>query len=36
VPVRFWLAQGSEHMAGHAGQLQYLQTIWGDLDNHFS
>ncbi len=35
MPVRFWIAQGGEHMADHAGQLEYLQTIWGDLDNHY-
>ena len=34
IPIRFWISQGGEQMAGHAGQLEYLQTIWGDLDNH--
>lgn len=33
-PLKFWISQGREQMAGHAGQLEYLQTIWGDLDNH--
>ena len=32
----FWMYQGHDHMAGHTGQLEYLQTIWGDLDNHFA
>lgn len=34
-PLRFWITQGGEQMAGHVGQLEYLQTTWGDLDNHF-
>jgi hypothetical protein len=34
-PLRFWVAQSTEHLAGHIGQLEYLQTVWGDLDNHF-
>lgn len=36
LPVRFWMQQGGDHLAGHIGQLEYLQTIWGDLDNHFN
>ncbi|RYG38992.1 DinB family protein [bacterium] len=35
IPLAFWIHQGREQLAGHAGQLEYLQTIWGDLDNHF-
>jgi hypothetical protein len=35
LPVSFWMQQGGDHLAGHVGQLEYLQTIWGDLDNHF-
>ena len=34
IPIRFWMGLGHDHMAGHVGQLEYLQTIWGDLDNH--
>jgi hypothetical protein len=35
LPLRFWIVQGREQMAGHAGQMEYLQTVWGDLDNHY-
>jgi len=35
MPVRFWMDLGVEHTAGHVGQMEYLQTIWGDLDSHF-
>lgn len=34
MPMKFWLDLGGQHEAGHVGQLEYLQTIWGDLDNH--
>lgn len=34
MPVQFWVSLTHDHMAGHVGQLEYLQTIWGDLDNH--
>ncbi len=34
IPTRFWMGLGHNHMAGHVGQLEYLQTIWGDRDNH--
>ena len=36
LPMPFWLEMAGAHIAGHAGQLEYLQTIWGDLDNHMS
>ena len=36
VAMQFWVELGYRHMAGHVGQLEYLQTIWGDLDNHLS
>lgn len=36
MPVKFWMNLAHDHMAGHVGQLEYLQTIWGDLDNHMS
>ncbi|RYG24140.1 DinB family protein [bacterium] len=32
----FWIGFATEHRTVHTGQLEYLQTIWGDLDNHFS
>ncbi|HLO98842.1 MAG TPA: DinB family protein [Fimbriimonas sp.] len=34
LPMGFWLGVTHAHFAGHNGQLEYLQTIWGDLDNH--
>ena len=34
MPMRFWVNLSYDHMAGHVGQLEFLQTIWGDLDNH--
>ena len=34
LPMAFWLQESGQHLAVHAGQLAYLQTIWGDLDNH--
>lgn len=34
LPMRFWLQESGDHMAIHAGQVGYLQTVWGDLDNH--
>ena len=36
IAMQFWMEEGSAHMAGHTGQLEYMQTIWGDLDNHLS
>lgn len=36
LPMSFWLEQTGEHLAYHAGQLAYMQTIWGDLDNHLN
>lgn len=34
IPMRFWLNEGGNHMAVHSGQLEYLQTIWGDMDRY--
>jgi hypothetical protein len=34
--TRFWMSVGGSHCVSHAGQLEYLQTIWGDLDPHFA
>jgi uncharacterized damage-inducible protein DinB len=33
--ARAWLDISYNHIEGHTGQLEYLQTLWGDLDNHF-
>ncbi len=34
LPYGFWMAVPGQHMAGHTQQLEYLQTIWGDLEDH--
>jgi hypothetical protein len=34
VPMTFWLSLPQIHYHNHAGQLDYLQTAWGDLDPH--
>lgn len=34
MPMLFWITFGGLHMEGHARQIDYLQTIWGDLQNH--
>ena len=34
-PVVNVLQYASGHMQGHAAQIDYLQTVWGDLDPHF-
>jgi hypothetical protein len=33
-PFPFWMRLPGEHMKGHARQIDYLQTVWGDLENH--
>ncbi len=33
--VAFVLMLVGRHADGHAGQIDYLQTTWGDLENHF-
>jgi hypothetical protein len=33
-PFAFWMQLPAEHMKAHASQIDYLQTIWGDLENH--
>jgi hypothetical protein len=35
LPFSIWMNLPSEHMTGHAHQVNYLQTIWGDAENHF-
>ena len=34
-PVTFFLQLSSTHLIGHSAQIDYLQTVWGDLDPHF-
>lgn len=33
-PYPMWMTLAGEHMSGHAQQLAYVQTIWGDLEDH--
>lgn len=35
MPVSFWASIFGRHLVTHIGQLEYLQTIWGDEDFHF-
>jgi uncharacterized damage-inducible protein DinB len=32
--AKAWLDVAYSHIERHIGQLDYLQTLWGDLDNH--
>jgi hypothetical protein len=34
-PFLFFMTIPANHLLGHAGQLDYLQTCWGDLEVHF-
>lgn len=34
LPFPVWMSLPSIHMSGHARQIDYLQTIWGDTDDH--
>ena len=34
IPFVFWMRLPGDHMKAHAHQIDYLETIWGDLDNH--
>ena len=34
LPYGFWMAVPGGHIGGHTQQLEYLQTIWGDLQDH--
>lgn len=36
LPMMFWMFLPGNHMLGHACQVDYLQTIWGDLEFHFA
>lgn len=35
MPMAFWMTLSGMHMKAHACQIDYLQTIWGDLEDHF-
>lgn len=35
MPMPFWMHLVSMHLNVHASQIDYLQTIWGDLEDHF-
>jgi hypothetical protein len=34
LPFSFWMQVPAEHMGGHARQIDYLETIWGDHEDH--
>jgi hypothetical protein len=34
IPFTFCMTFPADHMAGHARQVDYLQTIWGDQQDH--
>ena len=34
IPMAMWMTIADGHMTGHAHQIEYLQTIWGDHQNH--
>ena len=34
-PMTFWMNLPAMHFSNHAAQIDYLQTIWGDMDWHF-
>jgi hypothetical protein len=33
-PFVFWMRLPAEHIKSHSFQIDYLQTIWGDLESH--
>lgn len=33
-PFVAWITLPGNHMAGHAHQIDYLETIWGDIEDH--
>jgi len=35
MPFPFWMNLASIHMSAHASQIDYIQTIWGDFEDHF-
>ncbi|MGO8671705.1 MAG: DinB family protein [Capsulimonadaceae bacterium] len=34
IPMHGFMFMGSRHMDGHSAQIDYIQTIWGDLAFH--
>lgn len=34
IPMAVWMTFADGHMFGHANQIEYLQTVWGDHQNH--
>ena len=34
IPFPFWMGVPGDHMEGHAHQIEYIQTIWGDIQDH--
>ena len=34
IPFPFWMGVPGDHMTGHAHQIEYIQTIWGDIQDH--
>lgn len=35
LPTKVFIFLGARHLDGHAAQIDYLQTTWGDQVNHF-
>jgi hypothetical protein len=35
MPMGFLIFIPGMHMGNHAAQIDYVQTIWGDMENHF-
>jgi hypothetical protein len=36
LPMELWITFPNLHMTGHARQIDYLQTVWGDLQDHMA
>ena len=34
LPFAYWMGLSSNHTGFHTAQIEYLQTIWGDLESH--
>lgn len=34
MPFAVWMTIPPDHMGGHSRQIDYLQTVWGDIDDH--
>lgn len=35
MPYTFWMGLPAMHMQHHAAQVDFIQTVWGDLEDHF-